>query len=138
VESLEPRGPVARLAGAGLYVAAIAVVVLLQELGLRLRREEQRAWWPATGRDALNAAGFAALAAALVLFGYPLPAALVAGGNLTLALFATSIGLEARAVRSRRTVGLLLAAALGLPLLAFPRPVLRAIAGLVERLFPGG
>jgi hypothetical protein len=135
VGTLEPRGALARAAGAALYIAAIAVVVLFQEIGLRLRREEQRAWWPGTGRDALNAAGFAALASALALFGFPLPAALLAGGTLTLALFGTSLWLEARALRSRRTLALLAGAALGLPLLVFPRPVLGAIAGLVERLF---
>jgi hypothetical protein len=134
VDSLEPRGPLVRVAGAALYVGAVAVVVLFQELGLRLRREEQRAWWPGTGRDLLNAAGFAGLAAALVLFGFPLPAALVAGGTLTLALFGTSIALEARAIRSRRWA-LLAGAALALPLLLAPGQVVAAIAAILQRLF---
>jgi hypothetical protein len=46
------------------------------------------------------------------------------------------VWLEARAFRPRRTLALLAGAALGLPLLAFPTPVLRAIAAVVGRLFP--
>ena len=47
--SLEPRSA-AVAAAVALYLAAVALLILLQEVGLRLRREERRAWW--AGRSA--------------------------------------------------------------------------------------
>jgi hypothetical protein len=135
VTSLEPRSDLARAAGAALLFAAVAALVLFQEIGLWLRREEGRAWWPGTGRDLLNAAGLAGIAAALALFGFPTPAALIAGGTLTLALFGTSIWLETRPWRRRRTLALAAGAALALPVVLFPSPLVAAIDALVARLF---
>jgi hypothetical protein len=135
VSPYEPRTALARAAGAALYLAAVAVLVLFQEVGLRLRREEQRAWWPGTGRDLLNFAGCGGITAALVEFGFPFPAALVAGGTLTLVLFGTSLWLETRPWRARRALAVGAGAALALPLVLFPSPVVAAIEVVLGRLF---
>ena len=92
--TLEPRTEFARTLGAGLFLAAVALFVMFQEIGLALRREEQRAWWAGSGRDVLNAIGVAAVAVTLRVFGYPLAAAIFCAGTLTLLLFGTSIWFE--------------------------------------------
>ena len=132
---LEPRTAVARAAAAALTLLAVLLFVLLQEVGLVLRREEQRAWWPGTGRDLLNAAGFAGIAGALRAYGFPLPAALLAGGTLTLVLFGTSIFLETRPWRSRRALALAAGALVALPVVLFPAAILEALAEVTARLF---
>ena len=133
--SLAARSDAARFAAAALYVLAVALFVLFQEIGLALRREEQRAWWPGTGRDVLNLTGFAAVAAALVLYGYPVAAAIAAGGTLTLVLFGTSMALETRPWRHRRALALGAGVALGLPFVVLPGAVLAAWTLVFEHLF---
>ena len=135
--SLEARSELYRGAAACAYLAAVALLVLLQEIGLKLRREERRAWWAGNGRDLLNAVGFAAVAAALRAYGFPLPGALAVGATATLVLFGTSIFMEtqARVKRPRAwalVVGLLLAA----PVLIFPGFVLEAFGRVAAGLFP--
>ncbi len=136
---LEPRSGAARLTAAAAYLAAVALLVLLQEVGIWLRREERRAWWAGNGRDLLTMLGFAAVTAALRAFGFPAPPALVVGATLTLLLFGTSIFMETRArVASPRAwavgVGLLFSG----PLLLFPEGVLTALQRVATRLFPAG
>lgn len=135
--ALEARGETARAAAAAAYLVAVALLVALQELGVRLRREEARAWWAGNGRDLLNALGFAAVAASLRAYGFPLPAALATGGTLTLALFGTSVFMDRqdRIVR-RRAWALVAALALAAPVLLFPRPLLALLGKVARRLFP--
>ncbi|WP_248346222.1 hypothetical protein [Anaeromyxobacter paludicola] len=118
------------------YLGAVALFVLLQEVGLRLRRDEQRAWWAGTGRDVLNAAGFAALAGALRLYGFPWPAAVLAGGSLTLLLFGAYVFMATQ-TDSRRPRAWALAAGLcaALPVLCFPGALVAALGELVGALF---
>jgi hypothetical protein len=137
--SLEPRSTALRgLAGAA-CVAAALVVVLLQEIGVRLRREEHRAWWAETGRDLLNAVGFAMLAAALRLFGYPRPAAILVGGTLTLVFFGAYVFMATQ-TESARPRGWALAVGLAAlaPALAWPAELVEAIGAITVSLFPGG
>ncbi len=94
--TLETRSALARTGAAAAYLVAVALLVLLQEIGVWLRHEERRAWWAGNGRDFLNAVGFAAVTAALRGYGFPLPAALFAGASLTLALFGTAVFMERR------------------------------------------
>jgi hypothetical protein len=116
----------------------VALLVLLQEVGLRLRREEQRAWWAGNGRDLLNLAGAAAVSAALRAYGYSLPAAIALGGTLTLLLFGTSVFVETRvSLRRPRVLALVAGLVLAAPAVAFPGAVLRALGRLVGALFPG-
>ncbi len=135
---IEPRTALARAAAAGLYLAAVVLLVLLQEVGLRLRREERRAWWAGNGRDLLNAVGFAAVTAALRAFGFPLPSALVAGASVTLALFGTSIFVETQVrVRHPRAWALAAGLVIATPVLLAPQAVLLAVARVAGALFPG-
>jgi hypothetical protein len=137
MDSLEPRSAAMRVAAAALYLAAVALLVLLQEVGLILRREERRAWWAASGRDLLNAVGFAAVAAALRSYGFPLAAAIAVGATVTLALFGTSIFMETQIETSRpRAWALLAGAVLATPVVVFPGEVLAAFGHIARGLFP--
>jgi hypothetical protein len=137
MDSLEPRSATLRVVAAGLYLAAVALLVLLQEVGLRLKREERRAWWAGSGRDLLNAVGFAAVAAALWAFGFPLAAAIAVGATVTLALFGTSIFMETQIDTSRpRAWALLVGILLAAPVVVFPAQALSAFGRIARGLFP--
>lgn len=134
---MEPREGAARALAAAALAGAVVLFLLLQEVGLRLRREEHRAWWAGTGRDLLNAAGLLALTGALRLSGFPGAAALLVGGTLTLAMFGGSV-LVATQLRTPhpRAYRFAIGAATALPVLAFPAEVLAAVAALAGALFP--
>ncbi len=133
-----PRSAGARTLAVVSYVAAVALLVLLQEVGLRLRREESRAWWAGNGRDLLNAVGFAAVAAALRAYGFPLPAAIVAAATLTLVLFGTSIFMETRApVAHPRAWALAAGLLLAVPVLLAPEAVVATLGRVAAAVFPG-
>jgi hypothetical protein len=136
---LGQRSGLARALAAAGYLAAVALLVMLQEFGLRLRRRESRAWWAGTGRDLLNFLGFAAVTAALRAYGFPLPAALAMGATLTLALFGTSIFMETRAPFARsRAWALGVGLALATPVLVVPEAFLSSLGRLMRALFPAG
>lgn len=137
--SIEARGVLARTAAAALYLAAVTLLVLLQEVGLRLKREESRAWWAGNGRDLLNAVGFAAVATALLAFGFSLAAAFVTGASVTLALFGTSIFFETRArVRHPRAWAVAVGVVIATPVLLLPGLVVTVLSRVAAALFPGG
>ncbi len=126
-----------RTVAAVAYVAAVALLVLLQEIGLRLRRQERRAWWASNGRDLLNALGFAAVAGALRGYGFPPAAAIAVGASVTLALFGTSIFMETQVETARpRAWALILGLLLAAPVLLFPGDVLDAFTRAARGLFP--
>ena len=134
---LEPRGGTVRALASLAYFSAVALLVLLQELGLRLRREERRAWWAGNGRDVLNALGCAGVAAALLAHGFPFPAAVAAGATVTLAVFGTSIFFETQArVAHPRAWALAAALLVALPVLLFPGQTVRGLGRLLSWLFP--
>jgi hypothetical protein len=137
--ALEPRSGTERLAAAVALLAAVAASVRLEELGDRLRREEHRAWWASNGRDVINALALLAIAGALVLGGFPGPAALVLGGVLTLTLSGVCV-VESRLPERvhPRLVALGLGFLLALPLLAFPAEVAAGLGALAAALFTGG
>jgi hypothetical protein len=135
--SLEARSALARALAAAFYLAAVALLVLVQELGLWLRREENRAWWAGNGRDLLNAGGVTAVAASLRAYGFPLAAALVVSATLTLALFGTSMFMETRARLARpRAWALAVGLAFAAPVLLCPAEVLASFARAASTLFP--
>jgi hypothetical protein len=136
--TLEPRTGAERLSAVLALVAAVAGAVRLEELGDRLRREEHRAWWASNGRDVINAAALLALGGALVLMGFPGPAALVTGGLLTLALTGICVlegKLPARA--HPRLAALAMALLLALPLALWPAEIAGALGAMAQALFPG-
>src|SRR5512138_3720949 len=110
-----PAGVSGVLADA-LYIAAVAAFLLLQRVGLRLRRAEHRAWWAGSGRDLLNAAGLLAIGGALRLLGLSWPAALLVGGTETLLLFGATVFLATQTgTRHPRAWALLAGLALSVP-----------------------
>jgi hypothetical protein len=135
--TLEPTSAVSRGAAVAAYLAAIALFEMLQEVALRLQREEQRAWWAGSGRDLVNLAGFAALGGALRLFGFPAPAALLVGGTLTLYLFGTYVLVTTQtSARRPRAWAFALGLAGALPVLLWPAEVVSLSGDLVASLFP--
>jgi hypothetical protein len=134
--SIEPREGAARLAATAAALAAVLAFLLLQELGLRLRREEHREWWAGTGRDLLNVAGLVAIAGALHLLGLSWSAALAVGGTLTLALFGFSVFVATQTdtahPRAWAIAGGLLVA---LPVLVWPGAVVGLFAAAGAALF---
>ncbi len=136
-ELLPARGLPRGLAVAAALGAA-ALLVLLQELGQRLRRDEHRAWWASNGRDVLNAAGFAGVAVSLGFYGFPGPAALLAGGIFTVLTYGSYV-LAADLTRARhpRAIAIAVGWAVVCLLLVFPEPVLGFLGNLAGALFPG-
>ena len=135
--SLEARSLLVRVAAAAFYLAAVGLIVPAQEVGLWLRREENRAWWAGNGRDLLNAGGVTAVTAALRAYGFPLAAALVVSATLMLALFGTSIFMETQARTAQpRAWALIAGLAFATPVLLFPAEVLGAFARAATTLFP--
>jgi hypothetical protein len=133
-----PAGAASLVADA-LYVAALAAFLLLQRLGLRLRRAEHRAWWAGSGRDLLNVAGLLAIGGALRLLGLSWPAALLVGGTQTLLLFGATvfIATQTRTAHPQRWA-LVVGAILAVPLLFFRAEVVGVFGSAAVALFPPG
>ena len=125
-----------RLLARGAFVAAVVAFLLAQELGLKLRREEHRAWWAGSGRDLLNAAGLVAVAGALRLCGFAWAAALLVGGSLTLAMFGASVLVATQLdTLHPRAWSFAVGAAFALPVLLWPAEVLAVFGVIAAALF---
>jgi hypothetical protein len=136
--TLEPRTGGEQATAVVALVAAVAGAVRLEELGDRLRREEHRAWWASNGRDVINAAALLALGGALVLMGFPGPAALVTGGLLTLALTGVCVVESRLPARAHpRLAALAMAFLLALPVALWPAEIAGALGAMAAALFPG-
>jgi hypothetical protein len=135
--TLEPPSRPAALASGAAHLAAMALLVWFQELGQRLRREEQRAWWAGTGRDLLNAAGFAAIAAALYGGGFPGPAATLLGATETLLVFGIYTYVSTRTgLAHPRAWSIAAGVLVCVPALAWPSHVVEGLGSLATALFP--
>jgi hypothetical protein len=136
VWTIEPKGGGARLLATAAFAAAVAGFLYVQELGLKLRREEARAWWAGSGRDLINLGGLVAVAGALRLGGFAWPAALLVGGTLTLLMFGASVlvGIQAW-IRHPRAWAFAAGTALALPVLLFPADVLGGFEAVARALF---
>jgi hypothetical protein len=136
VWTIAPRAGGEALAESALFVAAVAAFLLLQEVGLRLRRAEHRAWWAGSGRDLLNAAGVVAIGGALRLLGLSWPAALLVGGTVTLLLFGATVFLATQTdTRHPRAWALAAGLVLSASLLWFRAEVVAALGRLAGALF---
>ena len=130
------RGGVGAVIAAVVYLAAVAAFLLLQELGLWLRRAEHRAWWAGSGRDLLNVAGLLAIGGALRLLGLSLPAALLLGGTQVLLLFGVTVFIATQTeTRHPRAWALLSGFLLSLPLLFLRGEVVAALGRVALKLF---
>ena len=133
----EPPEGRARLLGIAAYLVAVIAFLLLQEVGLRLRREEHRAWWAGSGRDLLNVAGLVAIGGALRLLGLSTPAALVVGGTLTLLLFGASVFVATQTSTAHpRAWAVAAGLALAVPVLLRIAEVVAGFAAAGRALFP--
>jgi hypothetical protein len=124
-----------RLLAWAAYLGAVVAFLLVQEVGLRLRREERRAWWAGSGRDLLNLAGLLAIAGALRLAGLSAGAALLVGGTLTLLMFGASVLFAS--TRHPRRWAFVAGLALAVPVALFPGAVVGGYARVARALFPG-
>lgn len=130
------RSGLEALAAGALYLAAVAAFLSLQEIGLRLRRAEHRAWWAGSGRDLLNMAGLVAIGVALRLLGLSWPAALLVGGTQTLLLFGATVFVATQTnTRHPRIWGLAAGLLLSLPLLFYRTEVVAAFGRAASALF---
>jgi hypothetical protein len=135
--ALEPRTETERVAAMLALVAAVASAVRLEEVGDRLRREEHRAWWASNGRDVINVVALLVMGGALMLLGFPGPAALVTGGILTMALTGVTVVEGKLPERYRpQLVALALGLLLAMPLLVWPEKVSGGLGWVAEALFP--
>jgi hypothetical protein len=136
VWTLDPGATSGRAVAVAAYLAAVVAFLLLQEVGLRLRREEHRAWWAGSGRDLLNVAGLLAISGALRLLGLSGPAALLVGGTLTLLLFGASVFAATQLeVRRPRAWALAAGLAIALPVLLDTGRVVAAFGAAARALF---
>lgn len=117
------------------YIAALALFVWLQQIGVRLREHEADTWWAGNGRDVVNALAVTTLSAAIWTQGISFPLALLFGGTLTLLLTVLHMALLGRVAR---TAPVIVAAAVlvGAPLVFAPATVARAGAALLAGAFP--
>ncbi len=137
--TIAPRSGPEALAAAAVYLAAVAGFLSLQEIGLRLRRAEHRAWWAGSGRDLLNIAGLVAIGGAMRLLGLSWPAALLVGGTQTLLLFGATVFLATQTnTRHPRTWGLAAGLLLSLPLLFYRAELVAAFGRVAAALFGSG
>jgi hypothetical protein len=135
----EPREGIPAWLAAAAYLAAVVAFLSAQEAGLRLRREEVRAWWAGSGRDLINAGGLVAIAGALRLVGFPWAAALLVGGTLTLLMFGASVFVATQTeTRHPRAWAFAAGLALALPVLLAPEAVLAAFGRVALALFGPG
>jgi hypothetical protein len=138
VWTIDPRPGVPTALAAAIYLASVVAFLFAQEAGLRLRREEVRAWWAGSGRDLINTAGLLALSGALRLMGFAWPAALFVGGTLTLLMFGASVFVATQTpTRHPRVWSFAAGLALALPVLLAPQAILGAFARLAVALFGG-
>ncbi len=137
--TLAVRDRADRLLAGTVYLGAVVAFLFVQEIGLRLRREEHRAWWAGSGRDLLNVAGLLAIAGALRLVGLSAGAALLVGGTLTLLMFGASVLVATQtSTRHPRAWAFVAGLALAVPVLLFPEAVLGVFARVAGALFSGG
>jgi len=124
------------LAAGVLYLAAVVAFLLLQEVGLKLRRAEHRAWWAGSGRDLLNLAGLVAIGGTLRLLGLSWPAALLAGGTQTLLLFGVTVFLATQtATHHPRAWAVAVGLLISWPLLVWRGAVVSALGWAAGGLF---
>jgi hypothetical protein len=139
VWTFEPREGTGRLLTGVLYLVTVVAFLFAQEAGLRLRREEVRAWWAGSGRDLINTAGFLALTGSLRLVGLPWAGALFVGGTLTLLMFGASVFVATQTdTHHPRAWSFAAGLAVAVPVLLAPQAVLGAFARVAVALFGPG
>jgi hypothetical protein len=115
-------------------LASVGVAGLLERVQYRLRADESRAWWASNGRDVLNAVALGSVSSGLWVYGFRGPLVVCVAGTLVLLLSMSQMRLEDR---PRSTLwSVMIALALGLPILLVPAGVARLFERLVPALVP--
>lgn len=107
------------LAGRLALVVALAAVLASHRWQMLLKKEESSVWWASNGRDVLNVAALVLLTGSLWLIGFSGGTSLLLAGSLVLVLHLVENATVGR--RASGTINLLVAVALAVPLLLFPR-----------------
>ena len=120
-------------AGALGYLLTLTVAAVLERLQFKLRATESAHWWASNGRDAINAGALLAMAAGLKAMGFSLPVAFCLAAALMLGLSLVQTSLERH--RHAGMLSVVVALALGSPVLLFPAPIQDGCRRILEALF---
>lgn len=116
------------------FLVSVGVAGLLERVQYRLRADEGRAWWASNGRDVLNAVALGSVSSGLWVYGFRGPLVVCVAGTLVLILSMVQMRLE---TGPRSTLwSVLVALALGAPLLLAPAATARFFERLVVTLGP--
>src|SRR5215469_18342277 len=116
------------------FLASVGVAGLLERVQFRLRADEGRAWWASNGRDVLNAVALGAVSSGLWIHGFRGPLVVCVAGTLVLVLSIFQMRLETRPCSTLWSV--VIALALGMPVLVAPAEVARGFQQLLLALGP--
>ncbi len=128
----EPE-PSVHWVGVVVFAAALCLTGVIERIQFRLRFFEARTWWASNGRDMLNLAAFGAIGAALLIYGFRGPMALVIACSLILLVNTVQSSLGTR--RGATVLSALAALALGAPVLLLPSLVDRGLRSVLLFLF---
>ncbi|HVP59683.1 MAG TPA: hypothetical protein VMT11_03970 [Myxococcaceae bacterium] len=116
------------------FLASVGVAGLLERVQYRLRADEGRAWWASNGRDVVNAVALGAVSSGLWVYGFRGPLVVCVAGTIVLLLSMSQMRLESR---PRSTLwSVMVALALGMPVLVAPGTVARVFERVVVALGP--
>ncbi|MGZ3447525.1 MAG: hypothetical protein ACXU88_17700, partial [Myxococcaceae bacterium] len=107
---------------------------LLERVQYGLRASERRAWWASNGRDVVNAVALGCVSAGLWAYGFRGALVVCVAGTLVLLLSMSQMRLESRPLSTLWSV--VVALALGAPVLVAPAAVARGFERLLLTLGP--
>jgi len=125
----------AREVGSLVFLVMLCVTALLERLQFTLRKTEASTWWASNGRDVLNLVAFGAISLGLKVLGFTGPISFCIGATLVVLLSALQMSLGKR--RLAGLLSVLVAVALGMPILVAPGAVHDLFRAALEVLFPG-
>jgi hypothetical protein len=122
-----------RVLALALFSVALVLVAALERLQFRLRATEGALWWASNGRDVLNALAVAVMTFALSMVGFNGPIAFCIAATQMAILSALQTSLGDR--RSALLWSVMLAFALGAPVMLAPRAVHEGFQRMLRALF---
>lgn len=130
----QPLPPEARPVAVGVFLLLLGVVALLERLQYRLRDQEPARWWASNGRDVVNVFALAMMTVGLGVLGFSGPLAFGIAASFVILLSASQGALELHP--NAVFLSVVVALALGGPILFTPGPLAAGYHGLVKALFP--
>ena len=116
------------------FLTSVVAAGLLERVQYRLRASEGRAWWASNGRDVVNAVALGCVSAGLWAYGFRGALVVCVAGTLVLLLSMSQMRLESRPLSTLWSV--VVALALGAPVLVAPGAVARGFERLLLTLGP--